>query len=292
MRILILILTIGFIIGCNNSNDETKEVSNEDIVALVGEEMITGDDLRDELNKLSYKQRYIYSSSPEKLNEFLQTHINEKVLYNEAVKRGFENRPEIQQEIQRYERQLVIKTFGREILDELELNNDEIKMYYEQNKKDFERIQISKIFIKTDPEKDISNKTAISVSELVSSKANSGESFEELAIEYSDDTVSKKRGGKVGYINRGKFSQELDNEIFKLKEGEITKPFEVDGGYLIIKANQAPEYPPYAQVERIIRAQLINERLLNYINGLRQEWEVRVYKDRLQEITESEPKEK
>jgi len=292
MRILILIITIGFIIGCNNSNDETKEVSNEDIIALVGEEMITGDDLRDELNKLSYKQRSIYSSSPEKLNKFLQTHINEKVLYNEAVKRGFENRPEIQQEIQRYERQLIIKTFGREILDELELNNDEIKMYYEQNKKDFERIQISKIFIKTDPEKDISNKTAISISELVSSKAKSGENFEELALEYSDDTVSKKRGGKVGYINRGKFPQELDNEIFKLKEGEITKPFEVDGGYLIIKANNKPEYPPYAQVERTIRSQLINERLLDYINGLRQEWEVRVYKDRLQEITKSEPKEK
>ena len=156
--------------------------------------MITRDDLRDELNKLSYKQRSIYRSSPEKLNEFLQTHINEKVLYNEAVKRGFENRDEIQEEIQRYERQLITKTFGREILDELKLNNDEIKMYYEQNKKDFERIQISKIFIKTNPEKDISNKTAISISELVSSKAKSGESFEELALEYSDDTVSKKKG--------------------------------------------------------------------------------------------------
>ena len=81
-------------------------------------------------------------------------------------------------------------------------------------------------------------------------------------------------------------------KIFKLKEGEITKPFEVDGGYLIIKANQEPEYPPYAQVERTIRSQLINEGLLNYINGLREEWEVRVYKDRLQEITKSEPKEK
>ncbi|MCH7950445.1 MAG: peptidylprolyl isomerase [Candidatus Dadabacteria bacterium] len=289
MRILILILTIGFIFSCNNSNNETKEAPS-DILALVGSESITKDDLRDELNKLSYKQRSIYSSSPEKLNKFLDTHINEKVLYNEALKRGFENRGDIQEEIDRYKKQLIIKTFGKEILGELELNNDDITMYYDQNKKEFERIQISKIFIKTNPENGISSESALSKAELVSSKANAGESFEELALEYSDDPISKKKGGKVGYINRGKFPQQIDNEIFELKEGEITKPFEVQGGYLIIKANQEPDFPPYGQVERIIRSKLTNERLLNYINGLREQWGVRVYKDRLQEITKSEPK--
>ena len=289
MRILILILTIGFIFSCNNSNNETKEAPS-DILALVGSESITKDDLRDELNKLSYKQRSIYSSSPEKLNKFLDTHINEKVLYNEALKRGFENRGDIQEEIDRYKKQLIIKTFGKEILGELELNNDDITMYYDQNKKEFERIQISKIFIKTNPKNGISSESALSKAELVSSKANAGESFEELALEYSDDPISKKKGGKVGYINRGKFPQQIDNEIFELKEGEITKPFEVQGGYLIIKANQEPDFPPYGQVERIIRSKLTNERLLNYINGLREQWGVRVYTDRLQEIIKSEPK--
>ena len=289
MRILILILTIGFIFSCNNSNNETKEAPS-DILALVGSESITKDDLRDELNKLSYKQRSIYSSSPEKLNKFLDTYINEKVLYNEAIKRGFANRGDIQEEIDRYKKQLIIKTFGKEILGELELNNDDITMYYDQNKKEFERIQISKIFIKTNPENGISSESALSKAELVSSKANAGESFEELALEYSDDPISKKKGGKVGYINRGKFPQQIDNQIFELKEGEITKPFEVQDGYLIIKANQEPDFPPYGQVERIIRSKLINERLLNYINGLREQWGVRVYKDRLQEIIKSEPK--
>jgi len=163
-------------------------------------------------------------------------------------------------------------------------------MYYDQNKKEFERIQISKIFIKTNPENGISSESALSKAELVSSKANAGESFEELALEYSDDPISKKKGGKVGYINRGKFPQQIDNQIFELKEGEITKPFEVQDGYLIIKANQEPDFPPYGKVERIIRSKLINERLLNYINGLREQWGVRVYKDRLQEIIKSEPK--
>jgi len=291
MRILILIITIGFVLSCNNSNNETKEASS-DIIAQVGRENITMDNLTDELNKLSYKQKSIYSSSPEKLNEFLETHINEKVLYKEAVKRGFENRDDIQEEIDRYKKQLITKTLGKEILEELQLNKDEIKTYYDQNKKDYERIDISKILIKFDMKEENPKEAAQLKAELILNRANSGESFEELAIEFSDDIISKKRGGKAGYTSRGRFPEDMDIEIFELNKGEITKPFEVDGGYLIIKANAEPDFPPYGQLERVIRSNLINERLLNYINGLREKWEVRVYKDKLQEITKSEPKEK
>ena len=80
--------------------------------------------------------------------------------------------------------------------------------------------------------------------------------------------------------------------IFTLNKGDITKPFEVDGGYLIIKANKEVELPTYDQVERNIRSKLINQRLLNYINSLRKEWEVRVYEDRLEEISKSESNQK
>ena len=76
--------------------------------------------------------------------------------------------------------------------------------------------------------------------------------------------------------------------IFSLKEGEVTKPIEVDGGYLIIKANRQADLLPYNQIERTIRSKLINERLLDYINSLREEWGVQVYEERLEEMSKSE----
>jgi len=289
MRITILILFTCFALSCNNTE---KSEPDSDILVTIGSENITIDDLTSELNKLKKKKKSIYTSSPEKLNEFLQTHINEKVLYNEAVKRGIENREDIQEDIESYRKKLVTKTLGKEIFEEIELNQEEIKEYYDKNQEDYKRIDISKIFIRFDVNEEDAKASALSKAELVSKRANAGESFEELAIESSDDPISKKRGGKVGYINQGRFTEEIDKEIFILKKGEITNPFEVQGGYLIIKANKEPDYPPYAQVERMIRSELINQRLLDYINGLRGEWEVTVYKDRLKEISKSESNQK
>jgi peptidyl-prolyl cis-trans isomerase C len=289
MRITILILLTCLVVSCN---DPKNDGSDSNILVTIGSENITTDDLTSELNKLSFKQKSIYTSSPEKLNEFLQTHINEKVLYNEAVKRGIENREDIQEDIESYKKKLVTKTLGKEIFEEIELNQEEIKEYYDKNQEDYKRIDISKIFIRFDVNEEDAKASALSKAELVSKRANAGESFEELAIESSDDPISKKRGGKVGYINKGRFPEEIDKEIFILKKGEITNPFEVQGGYLIIKSNKEPDYPPYAQVERMIRSELINQRLLDYINGLRGEWEVTVYKDRLKEISESESNQK
>ncbi len=289
MRVLIIIMLTCLVLSCNNSKNE--DVSSE-ILVKIGSENITRDDLAKELDKLSYKQKTIYTSSPKKLNEFLQTHINEKVLYKEAYKRGIQDREDIQEQIDSYQKKLIAKTFGKEILEELELSSDEVKDYYEQNKKNYERIDISKIVIKFNTSEDNSKASALSKAEEISDRAKSGENFEELAIEFSDDPISKKRGGKVGYVNKGRFPESIDEAIFVLNKGDITKPFEVDGGYLIIKANKEPDFPPFGQVERTIRSELINEGLFNYINDLKEDWEVQVYEDRLEEMYKSESNEK
>jgi len=289
MKTVILLILVGLMFGCNESEKAPPEA---DILAKVGPEYITKDDFNKELDKLSFKQKSIYTSSPEKLNEFLQTKINEKVLYNEAFRRGIQNREEIQNDLENYERKLIAKTLGKELLEELVLNQEEIKEYYDKNRKDYERIDISKIFVRLDMKKDNPKESALKKAELISKRAQSGESFEELAIEFSDDPVSKKKGGKAGYLNRGRFPQDIDEVVFTLNKGDITKPFEVDGGYLIIKANKEVELPPYGQVERNMRSKLINERLLNYINSLRKEWEVQVHEDRLEEISKSESNQK
>lgn len=287
MRTLVILLLICFAISCNNSNN--NDTASE-VIVKVGSETITKDDLMREVNKLSQKQKALYASSPQKLSEFLESHINQRVLYKEAKKRGIQDREDIREQIENYKQKLIAKTLGKEILEELALSDDEVKTYYEQNKSNYERIDISKIVIKYEDED--SKITALSDAEQIVEKARSGESFEKLASEYSDDHLSKARGGKVGYINRGRFSHEIDEVIFELNEGDITKPFEVDGAYLIIKANNKPDLPPYGQIENSIRSELVNQRLFDYINSLREEWDVQVYEDRLQEMYKSESNEK
>ena len=281
-----ILLLICFVLSCGNSDNNDPQ---SEVIVKVGSESITKDDLNRELNKLSQKQKAFYTSSSKKLNEFLENHINQKVLYKEANKRGIEDREEIIEQVNTYKQKLIAKTLGKEILQELELSDDEVKTYYEANISNYERVDISKIEIKYDED---TKASALAKAQEITERAKSGENFGELASEFSDDPLSKRRAGKVGYVNRGSFSTQIDEVIFELNEGDITKPFEVDGAYLIIKANKKPDVPPYRQIENTIRSELINQRLFDYIYSLRENWDVKVYEDRLEEMFKSESNEK
>ncbi len=65
---------------------------------------------------------------------------------------------------------------------------------------------------------------------------NSGQAFEKLAQEYSNDYKTANVGGVVGEIGVGQYDSLYESKVFGLKNiGDITKPFATAYGYHIIK---------------------------------------------------------
>jgi foldase protein PrsA len=62
-----------------------------------------------------------------------------------------------------------------------------------------------------------------------------GESFANLAREFSTDKGSGKRGGDLGLFGRGVMVKAFEDAAFKLKKGEISEPVKTEFGYHIIK---------------------------------------------------------
>ncbi|MBC8321912.1 MAG: peptidylprolyl isomerase [Bacteroidetes bacterium] len=62
-----------------------------------------------------------------------------------------------------------------------------------------------------------------------------GSSFSTLAIMYSQDPGSSKKGGELGFYGRGQLYPEFEAVAFKLKEGEISNVLETEAGYHIIQ---------------------------------------------------------
>ena len=62
-----------------------------------------------------------------------------------------------------------------------------------------------------------------------------GASFGTLAIMYSQDPGSAKKGGELGFYGRGQLYPEFEAVAFKLKEGEISNVLETEAGYHIIQ---------------------------------------------------------
>jgi len=65
-------------------------------------------------------------------------------------------------------------------------------------------------------------------------RAVAGESFEELAKEYSQGP-SAKYGGNLGFSKRGTMAPEFEAASLKLRQGEISEPFETQFGIHIVQ---------------------------------------------------------
>ena len=59
--------------------------------------------------------------------------------------------------------------------------------------------------------------------------------FSTLAKQFSDDRLSAKIGGDLGYFNRGTFEPEFEKTVFAMKIGDISEPIKSSYGYHIVK---------------------------------------------------------
>ncbi len=101
------------------------------------------------------------------------------------------------------------------------------------------------------------------------------ENFEALAKKYSDDEHAKK-GGHVGWVNRGTLEKSLEEALSSLKPGEVSKPVETGFGYfLLLVKNTRPEVvKPLEEVKPAITKELWKEKhAQKFADQKKAEWE-------------------
>ncbi|WP_299399586.1 peptidylprolyl isomerase [uncultured Gelidibacter sp.] len=104
-------------------------------------------------------------------------------------------------------------------------------------------------------------------------KINQGENFESLAKQFSDDKSSASRGGELAPFTGGQLNApEFESVAFGLKSvGEISKPFQTNYGWHIVKLLDKKGIPTYEdakseienKIKRDSRSKLINTTLAN-----------------------------
>ena len=90
------------------------------------------------------------------------------------------------------------------------------------------------------------------ITETAQSDLESGESFADTALRYSDDTASAEEGGDLGTISRGIFGEEFDNAAFALEEGETSSVVEIDGAFHILQVTEI-DAPSFEEQREMLR---------------------------------------
>jgi foldase protein PrsA len=157
------------------------------------------------------------------------------------------------------------------VTKDVEVTEAEIKDYYEKNKAQFTQPasrEVRHIILKTKAKAD-----------EVRAELQDGASFAALAKEFSQDTSTKDKGGKLP-VTKGSTVASFDKTAFQLEKGELSAPVKTQFGWHLIEA-LSPVKPekvtPLEDVKDSIKQQLEqqekNEAMQKWVRDVEKKYE-------------------
>ena len=151
---------------------------------------------------------------------------------------------------------LLIEKYTYELIRTLEVQEQEIKAYYELHRRDFlrpERVKVSQILLETESK-------AVEVLETVKNADEEG--FRKMAREESVGLEALK-GGEMGVFEMGQLPFEMEKVIFSLQEGELSSVVKTSYGYHIFRVDKrlGPELISEEEASSSIRTKLLNQKI-------------------------------
>ena len=223
--------------------------SNEEVVARVGGEVITKDELYDfmvqqtgqeALDNLVVK-KIIELEAEDQNIEVTAEEIDKEV---EELAEYYGGKDAMTQTLAMYNinldqvREDVTVNIKLEKLlsQRIEITDQEVQEHFQVNQEAYaveEQIKVSHILVD-------SEETAQEITTLLAE----GRNFADLAEEYSTDTGSKNQGGNLGMVTRGEMVEEFEQAAFAMQPGQISDPVKSEYGYHIIKVEEKTEARP------------------------------------------------
>ncbi len=135
--------------------------------------------------------------------------------------------------------QLVAERYQGQLFGGVVVTRDEIFVFYNNYKDSLRAVPTvyssSHIFFKARPGGKSQN-VARSLLDSLRGEILAGSDFARLASLYSEDPGSAKRGGELGFVNRGTLVSAFEQIAYTLGPGEVSDIVETEFGYHIIEA--------------------------------------------------------
>lgn len=315
---LLFAFSAALLAGCGRDEtpDRRADISDE-VVARVGRREITGLQLREAVHRYSSSMMQRGQQPPPDIeNTILRLLIESELLYQaggrmlipgleaeveshyrqisgqfpsaeqlEEVLRQQGLTPELLKED--IKRELVVNhVIQTQIYDRIEVTDEEIEDFYRENREQLHRpemLSIRHILVSVDPPGGEEQQAAAreKIAEL-SRRIEEGESFDELAAEYSA-CPSGAASGDLGMVTRGQTDADFEEAAWNLEVGELSGPVATAFGMHLIRVDERQDegIPSLEEAREELREFIIGqkapEKIQEYINTLRQEIEVETY---------------
>ncbi|MCK4408446.1 MAG: peptidyl-prolyl cis-trans isomerase, partial [Candidatus Eisenbacteria sp.] len=273
---LVVLAAAIWCVGCGSEG-------GDEIVARVGRTDITKSYLMEKLADLPPFAQQEFAG-PEGTIAFLHRLVDEEVLYQAALKAGYDQDPEVVRALAVVKRRAVIQAFYAAGVEATTVVSDEdVQIYYDEHSEQFQRrgrIKFRHLLVPTRAEADGARLRVLG-----------GEDFASVAREVSTDSATRNGGGLMPSIAQGDGAPNAGMDaafiesIREWKAGEVTDPLRSDRGWHIAYIEQKVDEgtKPLEEVhESIVKSLLPERRRENYeeiLAGLKESYGVTVNED-------------
>jgi peptidyl-prolyl cis-trans isomerase C len=209
------------------------------------------------------KLKNLDKADPQRRDAVLGQYLEREALAQAIEKSGKLDEALIDAELREYEKEMLISRYFEKHLKEA-ISDDAIKSHYAANAQQFEekRAHVAHILVRANPGMTETERQArLTKAREAHAKVTAGTDFAKVAADYSEDTISSKKGGDLGWLKEGSIDPEFSKRMLEMKEGEISEPFMTPFGFHVMKLLEGPSVVkrPLEEVEGDLRYRLRTE---------------------------------
>jgi peptidyl-prolyl cis-trans isomerase SurA len=222
----------------------TAQYSPNDQLLTIGNRKVTCG----EFERIFNKNYNVNTSEKQSVETYFSLFLKFELKVTAAIDAGIDTLTSFKNELKGYRNQLA-KSYltDNEMLDKLVLEA------YDRTENE---VNVSHIMIRL-PENPTPADTAKAYTKIfeVHKQLVAGQSFEKLALEFSEDPSVKQNQGKVGYLGAFRIpSYAFENAAYNTKVGGISMPFRTRFGYHIVKVNDKRPSPGEVKIAHVMIA--------------------------------------
>lgn len=255
--------------------------ANDPVVAALNGETITASKLDSMYARLAPAMREQYNATGGKAG-FLDNYLRKRLLVQEALKAGFDKRPEVQAEMETAKEAALFDRYVRDVVSAQIVTDADVKKYYDEHSDEFttpERVKVRHIVVvgngagphpKTQEQaletiKQVATELHTKIGGVHSADEAAaarirGSYFAEMARKYSEDG-SAPTGGDLGWVVKGQLDPQFEAAAFKLDKGVPSGIVETRFGYhiILVEDKEPAGHESFDRVKPVLREYLLTQ---------------------------------
>jgi peptidyl-prolyl cis-trans isomerase C len=242
-------------------------------VAQVGGAVFTVADVR---QLIAFEQQratsdgFLRTLTPDGQERLVRKALDQRLLALAARREKLEQRADVRFRIE----QLTAEVLARAYLDaktkELMPSREQARAYFDAHPAEFRtgaRVRARHVLVNSREEADTARAEILA-----------GRAFEDVAAARSVEPTTRRKGGELGWVQRGVMVKPFEDALFTLKVGEVSVPVRTSFGYHVIRVDEIDEgtLPEFDSVEADVKRLMVEQELERLQAELVREFKVTV----------------